>query len=156
MRIYLARHGHALSTKEDPNRSLSDTGRKEVSHVADVLEQVGAGVDRLIHSGKPRATQTAEILAQSVMWEVEMETAADMNPSDPVEPWVDKIEEMTEDTMLVGHLPFLSRLASRLVTGSEDPEVARFYSGSVVCLEQSEEGKWAVVTMIRPSLQTKQ
>jgi phosphohistidine phosphatase len=152
MRIYLARHGHALTKQEDPDRPLSETGRKEVSHVADILEQTGAGVDRLIHSGKPRAVQTAEILAQSVMWDVEMETASDMNPTDPVEPWVDRISRMTEDTMLVGHLPFLSRLASRLVTGSEEPEVARFHSGAVACLEQSPEGKWAVVCMTPPSL----
>ena len=86
MRIYLARHGDALSKQQNPERPLSEKGRKQVSHVADVLKQIGASVDRMVHSGKPRALQTAEILAQSVMREPELESAGDMNPMDPVEP----------------------------------------------------------------------
>jgi phosphohistidine phosphatase len=152
MRIYLARHGDAVSKQQDPDRPLSENGRKQVSHVADLLEQIGAGVDRMIHSGKLRARQTAEILSQSVMWDVELETTDDMNPSDPVGPWVDRISAFKEDTMLVGHLPFLGKLASRLVHGSEDAGVVAFPAGAVVCLEKSDEGGWYVVAMVPPTL----
>lgn len=152
MRIYLARHGDAVSKRQDPERPLSEKGREQMSHVADVLEQIGARVERMLHSGKPRARQTAEILAQSVMREVELESADDMNPSDPVQPWVDRISEFKQDTMLVGHLPFLGKLASRLVKGSEDDGVVAFPAGAVVCLEQSEEGTWYVVAMVPPTL----
>jgi len=131
---------------------LSETGRKEVAHVADILEQTGAGVDRMIHSGKPRAQQTAEILAQSLMWEAEMETASDMNPADFVEPWVGRVSGYTEDTMLVGHMPFMGMLVSRLVCGSGGPDVVSFHSGTVACLERTSEGGWLIVAVIRPSL----
>ena len=150
MRIYLARHGLAGSKTEDPEQGLNDTGRKDVSRVADILEQTGAAVDHLYHSGKARARQTAEILAQSVLWEPELKTANDLGPMDPVEPWVDKIESFEEDTMLVGHLPFLSKLASRLVTGSENRELIQFVPGAVACLERTEEGGWIVVSTIIP------
>jgi phosphohistidine phosphatase len=152
MRIYLARHGEALPVQQDPSKSLSETGRKQVSHVADVREQIGASVDRIIHSGKTRALQTAEILAQSVMWDVELETANDMNPTDPVEPWVDRLSAIDRDTMLVGHLPFLANLAARLVTGGDATAVVSFPAGAVVCLEKSDTGGWYVAAMVPPTL----
>jgi len=152
MRIYLARHGDALSKQEDPDRPLSEKGRKQVAHVADLLEQTGASVDRMVHSGKPRALQTAEILAQSVMWDAELEAAGDMDPMDPVEPWVARLSKLDEDTMLVGHLPFLAKLVSRLVAGVEDARLVSFAAGTVVCLEQSEDGGWQIAAVVPPSL----
>jgi phosphohistidine phosphatase len=150
MRIYLARHGDTKSKQEDPDRSLSETGRKDVSRVADILEQTGAGVDLLYHSGKTRARQTAEILAQSVLWEPELKMAPDLGPLDPVGPWVEKIAALEKDTMLVGHLPFLGKLASRLITGSEDAGVIRFTAGAVACLERTEDGGWTVLAVTVP------
>lgn len=152
MRIYLARHGDALSKQQNPERPLSENGRKQVSHVADILEQIGASVDRVVHSGKPRAQQTAEILAQSAMWEAELESSGDMNPMDPVEPWVDRLSTLDRDTMLVGHLPFLAKLASRLVAGAEDVSLVSFPAGAVVCLERSEEGHWRIAAVVPPTL----
>ena len=152
MKIYLARHGDAVSKQENPDRPLSGEGRKDVSHVADILEQSNAAVDRVIHSGKLRAQQTAEILTQSVMHDVEMETAPDMNPNDPVEPWIERIEGFEQDAMLVGHMPFLGKLVSRLVTGKEDTDVVFFHAGAVVCLERTDDGRWGIIGMIRSAL----
>jgi phosphohistidine phosphatase len=150
VRIYLVRHGLALSKSEDPEKGLSDTGRKDVARVSDILEQTGAGVDHLYHSGKARARQTAEILAQSVLWDPQLETAGDLNPTDPVEPWIGKIEALDKDTMLVGHMPFMGKLASRLVTGSEDAELIQFTPGTVACLERTEKGGWVILSVTIP------
>jgi phosphohistidine phosphatase len=152
MRLYLARHGQAMTREEDPGRPLSSEGRREVAKVSDLLEQMNASVDRILHSGKPRAQQTAEILAQSVLYDVEMEQTTGMDPSDPVEPWGERLSQFEEDTMMVGHLPFLSNLLSYLVCGSVEPEIVRFSSGCVACLERSDKGKWAVAAVIRPGL----
>jgi len=152
MRIYLARHGEALTAQRDPERSLSENGRKQVSCVADILEQIGASVDCMIHSGKTRALQTAEILAQSVMRKVELEASSELNPTDPVEPWVDRLSALDQDTMLVGHLPFLGNLATRLVTGGDTTPVVSFPAGTVVCLERSDGGGWHVAAMVAPTL----
>jgi phosphohistidine phosphatase len=150
MRIYLVRHGLTKPSSEDPEQGLSDIGRKDVARVSDILEQTGASVDHLYHSGKPRARQTAEILAQSVLWEPQLKTANDLNPMDPVEPWAERIEELEEDTMLVGHLPFMSKLVSRLVTGSEDLDLVQFTPGTVVCLERTEKSGWIVISVTVP------
>ena len=148
MRIYLARHGDALTALQDPERGLSDYGRKQVAYVAGVLAQMGARVDRVIHSGKARAVQTAEILAPSVMKKVELETSHDLNPNDPVEPWVARLSGVDEDTMLVGHLPFLGQLTFRLVGDDGDAGATAFPAGTVVCLERSDGGGWHVVATV--------
>ena len=41
----------------------------------------------------------------------------DMNPSDPVDPWLNRISGFAQDTMLVGHLPFMGILAAALLGG---------------------------------------
>ncbi len=59
--------------------------------------------------------------------------------------------------MVVGHLPFMGRLAAYLVAGSEDAVVAAFQPGTVVCLERADGdedggGGWALAWMVRPEL----
>jgi phosphohistidine phosphatase SixA len=54
--------------------------------------------------------------------------------------------------MVVGHLPLLGKLVSRLVTGSKEPALVTFVPGAVVCLERSESGSWAVSWMVRREL----
>lgn len=57
-----------------------------------------------------------------------------------------------QDAMLVGHLPFMAKLASRLIAGREDAGVVAFQPGTIVCLERSEQQRWAIAWMIRPEL----
>jgi phosphohistidine phosphatase len=52
----------------------------------------------------------------------------------------------------VGHLPFLSRLASRLLAGDEDADVVSFRKGGVVCLQRGETGRWSVAWMVVPDV----
>jgi phosphohistidine phosphatase len=141
-----------MSKEESPERPLSDTGRREVSQVAELLGQMGVAVDRIVHSGKPRAKQTAEILAHTVLPRIELETAADLNPNDPVGPWVERVSRLNDDTMLVGHLPFMGKLASTLVAGPQGPNVVAFHAGSVACLERSDGGTWTIIAVVNPPL----
>jgi phosphohistidine phosphatase len=53
--------------------------------------------------------------------------------------------------MLVGHLPYMSRLASRLLTGRAEKGSINFKEGGVVCLSY-EDGKWVVEWMVVPEL----
>jgi len=47
--------------------------------------------------------------------------------------------------MLVGHLPFMERLASFLITGSADKPVIRFQNSGIVCLEkETDAGHWTI------------
>jgi phosphohistidine phosphatase len=55
--------------------------------------------------------------------------------------------------MIVGHLPFLSRLASTLLIGDETVALVAFRNGGVVCLERGEEkGRWRLTWAVVPEL----
>ena len=45
--------------------------------------------------------------------------------------------------MIIGHLPFLSNLASVLLTGKKKHSPISFKYSGVVCVEKSSEGKWS-------------
>jgi broad specificity phosphatase PhoE len=66
MRIYLVQHGEAKSEEEDPRRTLTDKGVGEVQKVAEFLRPLTLAVDTVWHSGKARAQQTAELLAEAL------------------------------------------------------------------------------------------
>ena len=61
-------------------------------------------------------------------------------------------ERWTDDMVLVGHLPFMDRLAARLVVGREDIAVVAFHPSSCLCLERQDDGGWSVVWMLSPEL----
>ena len=82
-------------------------------------------IDYLWHSGKKRAEQTAEILKGAIS--VKTLSAHDgLGPNDDVKTFEKKIVSVGGDIMVVGHLPFLSKLASLLLTGLESANMIRF------------------------------
>ena len=151
MKLYLVQHGEALSKAQNPERPLSEQGQSDMERLAAFL----AGdiqVSRVIHSGKERALQTANILAAALSSGAGVEAVDGINPKDPTGPFAQDISNFDGDTLVVGHLPFMAKLTNRLVTGSEDTAVAAFRPGSVVCLESVEPGDWQIQWMLRPEL----
>ncbi len=140
MRIYLVQHGLALSAEEDGARPLSAQGREDVTRCAGFLSLFERPRPaRILHSGKLRAQQTAEMFAEA--WQVgDVQVADGLAPNDDPGPWAERLIHLQEDIMLVGHLPFLQRLAGLLLCGDADREVVRFRNGGVLCLECGSDG----------------
>jgi phosphohistidine phosphatase len=152
MRLYLVQHGEALPKQVDPERPLSEQGRADVARIADFLKLAGIRVIRVAHSGKTRAKQTAELLAAAVAQGGDAESRSGIDPLDPIGPLAEEAASWSQDTMLVGHLPFMGRLASWLVSRAEQADAVAFRPGSVVCLERGTEGLWTLAWMMRPEL----
>ncbi len=150
MLLYLVRHGKAEPGDHDAARKLTVQGRKTVERVARRLSKAKVQVDRIEHSGLARAAETAEILAKAVSGEVM--GVADLGPSDDVAPVASRLESTGDGSvMLVGHLPFMGRLASYLLIGDTDTEPLHFRTGAVACLSNSEQG-WMLEWLLPPSL----
>jgi len=62
-----------------------------------------------------------------------------------------EIEGTEEDIMLVGHMPFMNKLASRLLSGNPEADCVQFQQGGVLMLERS-EGQWRVGWMVIPAI----
>lgn len=151
MKLYLVQHGDALSKDVNPERPLSDQGRSSVMRLAAFLRG-RIQVLHVVHSGKTRAQQTADILAASVAPDHPVESVTGINPNDVTETFAHQLVQSTEDTLVVGHLPFMASLVARLVNGSEDRAVVEYQPGSIVCLELNDAAKWLIQWMIRPEL----
>ncbi|UCG17179.1 MAG: phosphohistidine phosphatase SixA [Phycisphaerales bacterium] len=152
MKLYLVQHGAAVPKEEDPDRPLSETGAADVRNTAAFLARAGVRASVILHSGKTRAAQTAERLAASVGAGDPPETVAGIAPLDPTSGFAATVNEWAADTIVVGHLPFLGKLVSRLIAGNEAKPTVTFRPGGVVCLERDEGGSWSIAWMMRPEL----
>lgn len=147
MRLYLVQHGQALSEEEDPRRPLSEKGRAETERIGRFLQAKLVRVDYIWHSKKTRAVETASIVAQHIS-NAQTLQRDDLNPKDAVDKFPQQIQNLNKDLLIVGHLPFLQRLAALLLTGSEDYDLIAFRYSGVVCLEYSEG--WKIAWMAIP------
>jgi phosphohistidine phosphatase len=82
------------------------------------------------------------------------EACAVLKESDPPKDFEVELNASDCDIMLVGHIPFLPKLAGRLVAGRHSADLIAFAQSALVCLERDDEGKWRVGWMVTPELFT--
>jgi phosphohistidine phosphatase len=152
VRLYLVQHARAVEKEVNGERPLSAEGKEDARKVAAFLKETGLSVGRLWHSGKLRAAQTAESIAEGVNATGKIEEKEGLKPNDNVEAVADELAADEGSTMLVGHMPFVGRLASLLLTGSEEADIVGFRQGAIACLEKDENGKWRIEWMITPEI----
>lgn len=152
MRLYLVQHGLAVDKQEDPARPLSEAGAHDVSLLAQRLGAAGVELARVWHSGKLRAQQTAVQLAKQVLPGGQPQQIDGIAPNDSVEEFVADIDVWQDDTLVVGHLPFMGRLVAQLLTGDSGRDCVQFRPGSIVCLERAGPDHWVLLWMLRPEL----
>ena len=151
MRLYLVQHGEATSKEIDPDRPLTKKGKKDVSQMAEFLKKKGIRVIATWHSEKLRAQQTAQILGKAIS--VEIIKQEGLAPDNPVDKWLEELNTRVKDVMMVGHLPFLERLASLLLAGDESSQIVAFKPGAVACLKREDAGeKWSLAWIKLPEL----
>jgi phosphohistidine phosphatase len=151
MTLLLVQHGEAKPESEDPDRSLTERGAEVVERMAGWVALMGMKVDEIRHSGKRRAEQTATIFAKHLNPSRGMIAVQGLTPLDSVNSVASSLQGRQDSTMLVGHLPHLSRLVGMLVTGNADKLVVRFRNAGIVCLTQK-DGKWAIDWVMQPDL----
>ncbi len=148
MAIFFVQHGVAVPEEVDSNRPLSANGRREVEAIAAHRRMVGVSVNKVCHSGKTRAKETAQILSGQI-GDGNIHEVPGMNLNDPVVAFAAGLKE--DNTMFVGHLPHLGKLVSYLVAGNEAAGVVKFVNGGVVCVEKDSAG-YHVEWYLKPSL----
>lgn len=149
MKLYLVQHGRALPEEKDPQKSLSREGKNQTQKTAQFLKERSIKADSIWHSKKTRSIQTAQIISQSVAC-TKMTERDDLNPKDPVDKFQGEIEKLNADLMIVGHLPFLQKLTSLLLAGSDSLELVSFKNSGIVCLEYKDT--WKLTWFVPPEL----
>lgn len=152
MKLYLIQHGEACAKEVDPERPLTDQGKADIDRLAAFLKRAGIRVERVIHSGKLRAAQTAERLANALAPGVEPESSGIINPNDNPKAFDWQSGSWDRDTLVVGHLPFMAKLVSHLVIDNENRSITTWQPGCIICLERFEDTRWQINWMITPEL----
>jgi len=153
MAIYLIQHGRSLSGESDPDPGLSPEGIADTERIAGVAAGYGVRIGLIRHSTKTRARETASIFASALHPERGIEEAAGLKPMDDVVSFAENISPES-NVMLVGHLPFMGRMASHLVTGSADIPVFSFQKSGIVCLDREPgSSTWLIKWALMPNIE---
>ncbi len=155
MALYLVQHGVSESKEIDPEKGLSSVGKAETERIGQVAAGYGIEVKRIVHSGKKRAEQTASIVHGLLSVHTPLEIITGINPLDDVRKFTETLDPHSK-MMVVGHLPFLQRLVSFLLTGREGNRVYQFQNSGIVCLDADKggdgENDWFIKWTLNPNI----
>ena len=153
MAVFLVQHGKNLPKDKDPEKGLSPEGQSDVRRIAEVAHGYGVTVKKMLHSGKKRARQTAEIMAELLRPAEGVTDAEGLGATDDVAAFAKKIS-VKDEVMLVGHLPFMEKMAAYLVSGDPDRPVFKFQNGGIVCLDYyPDTSDWVIKWALMPQIQ---
>ena len=152
MPLYLVQHGQSLPKDVDPTQGLSEEGVAETERIAGVAKNYQINVGQIMHSIKTRARKTADIFACALNPTEGVTEVEGLKPMDDVAAFAAFLNP-DANTMLVGHLPFMERMTSYLVTGSSDKPVFKFQNSGIVCLDKDPDSEsWVIVWTLMPNV----
>ena len=131
MTVYLIRHARAAERgaeyPDDSQRPLIEKGHAQAKTLAKVFETLAITLDRLFSSPYIRAAQTAEPLSTCLKHGRRVQYLEALASDDYTQLLYDlkeSLEVKDEVVALVGHEPYLSELASLLLTDSQSLDTA--------------------------------
>ncbi len=152
MKLYLARHGDYTLDPIQNMDVLSEKGMNDVLAITNWLKPLNLSVASIWHSSKNRAQQTAGILAAAFTAKKAAAYHEGLEPDDDIDRVTAEIQHSDDDMVVVGHLPFMSKLTSHLLIGDENRELINFATGSLVCLSQIDKTHWVMDWMLTPDM----
>lgn len=143
MNLYLMRHGIAVATdhpgmESDKGRPLTQKGLKRMRRAARGLRRLGISFDALLTSPLVRARQTAEIVADTLGLEAQLEEISELAPESSVAHLISGLAHFQdrEHVLLVGHNPLLSHASSFLIAGKKEISLEiELKKGGLCCIE---------------------
>lgn len=155
--LYLFRHGIAVDHGDpgfaDDERPLTPEGEKRVKQVARGLLRLDLGVDRILSSPLPRARSTAEIVADVLEIQEQLEIVDVLRPSSSastVREWLGTRSEAR--IMLVGHNPALSDLIGLLIAAGPGAAPIELRKAGVAALRGTISSPMTLDWLARPRL----
>ena len=125
MELYLLRHAiaadrNAREHKTDFDRPLTAEGEQKLRRITKAIRNLELSFDRILSSPYVRARETAEIVAAALALgdrvELRDSLAVEASPRELIVE-LKSMEPFPARVLLVGHEPFLSSLASLLISG---------------------------------------
>lgn len=131
MNLYILRHGIAVDhgapgIKTDAERPLTAKGRRQLRQIADAMDKLDLRFDLILSSPFVRARQTAEIIARQLKLKKRVTFSDELVPDGNAKALVRELNELkpaSQNGLLVGHEPYLSRLIAQLLSGNQGMDI---------------------------------
>ncbi len=150
MQLYFVQHGEALAKDVDPDRPLSDKGRTDIKRLATWLAAHNVKVAQILHSGKTRARQTAQLLESLLVPGGQIRRGEGLAPNDSPDAFLGSLGDSKKDSLIAGHMPFVARVVSLAIADAPDRQLVEFQPGSVAGIVRDEEGPWRLFLFAQP------
>lgn len=148
MQLTIIRHAIAEDGEDDAARPLSKKGRHRFAESVEAMRELGLRFDKILHSPKKRAVETAELLAGLCEGPLQATPLLAREPG--VELWT-LLEG--ERLAVVGHEPHLSALLAWLVTGEPGGAKFELKKGGVAQLSgEAEPAGMTLCTLLSPKV----
>jgi phosphohistidine phosphatase len=143
MEIYLVRHGAAEDSGpdgRDETRRLTSEGRKKTAKMGEALRDRVRDLGIIFHSPYTRAVETAQVMGHE-FGEAPLKEIPYLTPYDAPERILPLLAEAEHYryVMVVGHQPYMSSLASLLLTGSAEPAIMEFKKSGIAGIDWTKE-----------------
>ncbi len=122
MILYLLRHAIAADRAtwhgRDADRPVTTEGKKRMRQIGTALRPIRLTCDRILSSPYARATQTSQILAECLRHKKRIQQESELSPQGHPERFFKSMVRhypAGSTLWIVGHEPYLSTLASRLI-----------------------------------------
>ncbi|MBS0288420.1 MAG: phosphohistidine phosphatase SixA [Proteobacteria bacterium] len=150
MQLYLVRHGEAYSSEEQFERPLNPRGHKDVEQIANFLKHQNCQIQKIFHSEKLRAIETAQIIANILGLTNHLFLMPSLDPEEEVYRLLGDIHEVTTNTLMVGHLPNLALVSNFLITGNMNKSSISFVPAGAACFE-FQDNVWVLKWSVDPA-----
>ena len=152
MRLYIVQHGDAVPKDIDRDRPLSEQGRADIERLAGWLAKRNVSVAKMLHSGKTRAEETANLLRPVLQSPGGFLQGQGLGPNDSPEAFLRQLHHVDEDILIASHMPFVARTVSQALTGAPDRQLVEFLPGSIAGIERGGDASWRMFLFLRPDL----
>jgi phosphohistidine phosphatase len=155
--LYLLRHGlavpHGTPGFEDDDRPLTPEGERRIRQIGRGLRKLGLKLDRIATSPLPRASRTAELVADSLAIPDLVEVVDELRAGRDAASIRDWLATRGESRlMIVGHDPAFSDLVGLLVTGSLDRPICELRKGGIAALRGTPGDSYLIDWIARPKV----
>jgi phosphohistidine phosphatase len=152
MELYLIRHGEADGNAPDADGGppLTDNGLAQVRRAAHFAARLGVKVAEIRHSEKLRAVQTAQEFERALG--CPRRQLPRIGPNDDINPLRREAAGLQQNVMVVGHLPYLGRIAGALLAQDESMPVVVFHPAAIVRLDRRDDARWSLQLVMPPGV----
>jgi phosphohistidine phosphatase len=150
------RHGDAVKPAVAyAQRPLSDRGKREADAAGAFLRMANEIPYAIMHSTQLRSKMTAEHVMAGVAVDGLLQERCDLEEDSSAEDFlasiVSEFGETNKKIMIVGHNPFMSRLAFLLFAGSKPPIIEEFKTGTLLAADSAAHGRMWTLRFYMPT-----